>query len=222
MHVVNLIANALRKQKQCDLILGGKMETCCLTGEITMCVPRKKILGKSFTNIDRLMAPASKYIGEDAAIVLKYRPERSSWYVDENIFMPLDRKGVRNMVFQKEMPRLWAGYATTSYKKHGSLMASLNKPGQRIWLFEMKYVDCSDYENMMLIWNRLNQALKDNISRPIIESLDTGTYVIEKIGIKKYMDFVKWARKYYLSALYAFMTYLLPSMEERKEVNEGL
>ncbi len=217
MHVVNLIANALRNEKKETIFpFETKEETCCLTGQRTTCVGRENILGKSFTNLDLLAAPQSAWIGVDAAIALKHKQERSmSWFCTDENFFVLNRKMVRDIVFEKEMPDIWAGYVTTSFKKHGSLRTKLNSGNSRYWLFETRLVNCSNYGQMRSIYEKLCAALEDGFPRPVLETLDISSYYYETIGVKKCQELIKWASPWRLSALYSFMIYLLPSMEER-------
>lgn len=202
---------------------------CCVGGEKTPCLKRKDVLGKTFTNGDVLQAPGSEYVSVDVYYAWYYgyyaeegkkrekRPERmSSWFCDGMTFNELDRQGVRSKVLQEQMPKLWTAYATTSYKKHGSLLAPVNSKNQRVWLYEERLVDCTDYHRMMQWWDMLNTALRSGIGRTVMESLECPPYLINKIGIKTWMNFESWARDKWLSALYAFLCYLLPSQEELK------
>ena len=234
MHPVNLISAALRNY---DKELPALPKTpvtaiCAVTGQECLCLPRQEVLGKTFTNHDLIAAPESKFVGVDVFWAWEYgyktaedkkrdkRPERmSSWFCDGKTFKELDRSGVREKVFQNEMPAIWIGYATTSYKKHGSLRAKINTGTNRFWLFEERQVDCSDMEKVKEWWDVLNAALRAGIGRSVMESLDCPPYVIGKVGLKTWMEFEQWARPRYLSALYAFLCYLLPSQEELKHEN---
>lgn len=221
MHTVNLIAKAIPVNEQQILPpLKPEMHTCCLTGQQEFCIPRKNLFGASFTNIDLLAAPTSQYVGIDAFVALKYRAERmSSWYCDGKIFMKLRRQEVREKVIRGVYSNVWAGYVTTSYKKHGALFAKLNSGNKVIWRFEMLDVDCSNHEKLMFIWNRLNLELRSGIVRPVLESLISSPFLIYKIGLKRWLDFYEWALPLYQGSLYKFMCYLLPSQEELKNEN---
>jgi hypothetical protein len=218
MHPVKLIANSItqhpdRPELPCEPTPG----VCAITGSEGLCVPRKKLLGKSFTNGDLLARPDSDMVSIDAYYALKFKWERmNSWFCDGATFERLTRQDVRRKVFQPEMPPQWAAYATTSYKKHGALNAHINTGAQRIWLFETRLVDCSDRERVDAWWQRLNQSLRAGIGRSVLESLDCPPYVIGKVGLSAWLEFEAWARDKYLSALYAFLCYLLPSQEELK------
>ncbi|MBI5056975.1 MAG: hypothetical protein HZB61_10215 [Nitrospirae bacterium] len=218
MHTVELIAAALevpfkRPELPCDTIKG----ICCVTGEKGDCLPRKELLGKSFTNGDLLAAPESPHIGIDAYLALTYKWERmSSWYCDGEKFERLDRQGVRTMVLNAEYGAQWAGYATTSYKKHGSLFAKVNSGDRIVWRFEMRDVDCSDHARLMAIWDRLNVELRGGIGRGVLESLLCPPFLLRQIGAGRWIDFERFARPLFQGALYRFLCYLLPSQEELK------
>jgi len=153
----------------------------------------------------------------DAYYALKFKWERmNSWFCDGVTFERLTRQDVRAKVFQDAMPEQWSGYATTSYKKHGALNAKVNTGVQRIWLFETRLVDCTDMANVREWWEVLNTALRAGIGRSVLESLECPTFVMSKVGLTTWLEFEEWARPKYLSALYAFLCYLLPSQEELK------
>jgi len=153
----------------------------------------------------------------DAYYAMKFKWERmNSWFTDGVVFQRLTRQDVRTRVFQSDMPEQWSAYATTSYKKHGALNAVINTRGSRIWLFEMRRVDCSDMAHVTDWWQTLNIALRAGIGRSILESLVCPPFVMNKVGLHIWMEFQQWARDKYLSGLYAFLCYLLPSQEELK------
>lgn len=220
MHPCSLIAQSLKDDKA-ELPCEPVKAVCAVTGMETMCIPRAELFGKSFTNGDLLENPASDWVSVDAYLALKYKWERmGSWFCDGEIFERLTRQGVREKVLQQDMPKQWAAYATTSYKKHGSLRARVNTSESRIWLFEMRLVNMTDFARAFDWWEILNDALRAGIWRSIIESLECPLFVIDKIGLKTWMEFEAWARPKYLSALYAFLCYLLPSQEELKLENK--
>lgn len=216
MHTVNLIASAIRK----DSILPQNIESgiCCVTGQEGDCILRSEIFGKSFTNLDLLKAPDSNFIGIDAYLVLSYKWERYSlWWCDGKEFKRPNRTEVREMVLDGVDAKNWAGYVTTSYKKHGALVAKVNYGNRGIWRFEMKDVNCRDGEKVNEWYSILVKALYDNIGRTVLETLDCSAWLIGKIGLEKWIIFEQWARPKYQSALYQFLCYLLPSKEERNK-----
>jgi hypothetical protein len=192
---------------------------CCITGEKTDCIAREELIGKSFNNHDYLLAPESNLISLEAWRTLKYKWERaSSFFCDGKNFLRLSRVGVRDKFFEPEMPDMWIGYATTSYKKHGCFAVKMNMSRKsRIWSFEMRRVDASDIAKRDDWWGRLNEYLRLGISRPVMETLSVNPAYIPKIGVENWLKFEAWARNKYQSNLYAFLCYLLPSQEELKE-----
>jgi hypothetical protein len=65
-------------------------------------------------------------------------------------------------------------------------------------------------------WHILNLALRDGFGRTILENLECPPFVIRKAGIKKWLEFERWAKPKHQSAVYSFLCYLLPSQEELK------
>jgi len=125
MHPVNLISTAITgHEDRPELPIDPSDGVCAITGASCPCIPRKKLLGKSFTNGDLLARPESDMVSTDAYYALKFKWERmNSWFCDGVTFERLTRQDVRAKVFQEAMPKRWSGYATTSYKKHGALNA---------------------------------------------------------------------------------------------------
>lgn len=201
---------------------------CCVTGLKCATLPRKLAIGASFNNWDILRAPHSDRVGLDAWRVLTYSEpnpgkkrdlyplRNSSWVVTSYDMRYLDRKAVRQLVLDGVNAFCWAGYVTTSYKKHGVLAAPLNAGTQR-WLFETTVVDCSDRARVNEYWRRLRSAQDAGIHRPILEALDISPGYIGKVGLERWMEFEKWARPLFRSPLYQFLCYLLPSQEELKQ-----
>jgi hypothetical protein len=219
MTAIDLIAAALPPEIPPEPSVEG---ICCVTGATCETISRKHVIKPSFTNLDLLHAPGSDRAGVAAWMTLNHKWERmSSWVCNGETFVRLDRKGVREQVLSRdEIVLPCAYYATTSYKKHGSLLAPANPPGRRVWLFEMRLVDCSDMDDVVDTWTRLRAAQDSGISRPLIESLDIAPGYMGKIGWRVWRDFERWARPRMRSSLYSFLTYLLPSKRELKNVVE--
>lgn len=219
MHTVNLIANALNWVEAPE---EPRVGTCCVTGETCSTISRKHAIKPSFTNWDRLRAPDSDRVGISAWRALTCSWERkSSWTCDGREFTRLDRRGVRERVFDFGVAdRSNACYATTSYKKHGALWAPVNPPGRKVWAFETRLVDCSDEAFVRETWKRLRDAQNAGISRTSIETLEINQYFLSKVGWRAWSDFEWWAKSRVNSPLYAFLTYLLPSQEELKSWKE--
>jgi hypothetical protein len=217
-HPVNLIAQSIQGDPECPALPCEPTQgICAITGAAGECIPRKHLLGKSFTNGDLLARPDSDMVSVDAYYALKFKWERmSSWICDGSTFTRLNRQGVREYALSGNTPPLWAAYATTSYKKHGSLNAKVNTGKSRVWLFETRQADLTDMAHVKEWWGVLNTALRAGIGRSVLESLECPPFVMAKVGLSTWLDFEAWARPRYLSALYAFLCYLLPSQEELK------
>jgi hypothetical protein len=221
MTAVELIAQAIRGTSECP-VFPAKTErgVCCVTGQETECVPRKELIGAAFTNLDLLACPASDLVGLDAYVTMKYKWARmSSWIASEDFgFKRLDRQGVRNTVIGWEpTEKRWAAYATTSYKKHGALHAPVNSGSQCIWRFENVTVDCSNREKLNDWWGVMLEAMKRGISRPSLEEMSIYAPTLKKVGLTYWEELRSWGKDKYLSPLYKFLCYLLPSQAEIKE-----
>lgn len=227
MHPVDLISAAIGQEAIVYPYPDDPREgTCCVTGAVGLSLPRAALLGPSFTAVDLLAAPQSDRIGVPAWRAFTwherrpgksrgFHPERmSAWWTDGVEMRLLDRQGVRAMVLGPLSARPWAGYATTSYKKHGALFARINGGASRLWAWDDRRVDLTDTLRMRETWERLNVALRAGIGRQSMESLDPPAPIIAKIGLRTWMDFEAWARPRYLGAMYQFLAYLLPSQEE--------
>jgi hypothetical protein len=201
--------------------------TCCALGTREPTIERSYAIKTSFTNLDLLRAPDSQRVSVRAWRVLTYsRPAaegkrrdtfplmQSSWICDGDKLTPLNRQDVRALVLFGVYLPAWCGYVTTSYKKHGSLRAPVNRQSmQQRWLFELDVVDCSDRARVTEWWERLRLVRVAGIPRPVIESLDCSAHLLAKHP-NLWMQFERWARPVYRSPLYRFLTYLLPSEEE--------
>jgi len=216
MTAIDLIADALPPETPPE---EPRLGICCVTGVEAPCINRKHVIKPSFTNLDLLRAPESPMASVAAWRVFGYAPARqSSWWCDGHDFRRLDRVAVRNKVLSGDpAPYPWAGYATTSYKKHGALRAPVNTGRQSVWLFETVLVDCSCRGTVFQWWNTLREAQDSGIPRPVIERLDAAPAFIGKIGFRGWRNFEEWARPKVRSSLYQFLTYLLPSQEELKK-----
>lgn len=230
MHTANLIAQALGnmgllREPPCR----PEPHVCAVTGQMCACLPWDEVIGDNFTDAQRLAAPDSPWVSVDVWQAWMHgfrtgedkkrdkRPERmSSWFVTPERFEMLDRQGVREKVLAVDLPPLWAGYATTSYKKHGSLVAPINGLGRRVWAFEQRLVDLSDYRDAMRLWGELNRMLRLGFWRSILETLDCPTHIVRDHGWREWLQFVEYAEPRHLSGQYAFLCYLLPSQEELK------
>lgn len=224
MHPITVIASAIQQDPECPPVeWATEAGICAVTGMVEAAtIPRKLLLGPSFTDGALLAAPGSDRVSVAAYKALRFKWERmSSWICDGETFVRLDRQGVRAAVFAEPPVRPWCGYATTSYKKHGAIRTKVNGPGRRIWLFETRLVDCSDMAETLAVWNKLNAALRLGFGRPALEAVECPPWLMAKVGIDAWRDFEAWALPLKQSALYAFMCYLLPSQEELKNAQSA-
>lgn len=203
---------------------------CCVLGTTEPTIARKHAIKPSFTNLDLLRAPDSSRVSLRAWRVLTYMTEpaegkkrgaqpliQSAWVVTRDELRYLSRTDVRRLVIEgMTPPGPWAGYATTSYKKHGSLRAPVNTGASQRWLFELDVVDCSDRSKVHCWWTRLHAMRTAGIPRPVLENLDIGLPLFRK-HYRIWKPFEPWARANYLSPLYRFLCYLLPGQEELKQ-----
>lgn len=213
VHAVDLIAAALPALEREPLPCAPLPGVCCVTGASVETLPRKLLLGPSFTDGALLAAPDSDRVGLPAWWALKHRWERQShWWCDGERFERLGRAGVRARVLDLPGARPWCGYATTSWKKHGALRAPVNAPGQAVWLWETERVDVLDCGE---IYARLLDMSAAGVWRSGIESLICPAHVIAKtVGVTGWLAFERWARPRYRSAAYRFCVWLLPSAAE--------
>lgn len=228
MHCIDLIAAAVPDEYVPTLPEMPAEGVCALTGAAGPTIAAKHLLGASFTQWDQLAVPDSDRVSINAWRAWMYgwredgkkrdfRPERmSSWVVQPDGLTQLSRQGVRAFVLGGVPHGPWAGYATTSYKKHGSLLAPVNSADYGIWLWETRRVDCSDAYLVHEWWDSLRAYQDAGIPRPVLESADPEPHLIRKVGVSLTMAFMQWARSRRESALYQFLCYLLPSAEELK------
>lgn len=215
MHTLQLLHSVIPEAEREPLPCAPVEGVCAVTGAFGPAVPRADLLGKSFTDQHLLRDPSSPLVGEAAWCALKFKWERmSSWLCTDSEFQRLDRKGVRDLVIGGVQASRWAGYITTSYKKHGALRAPLNSGRRQVWLFEMRLVDCTDRARLLDWWRVMNEAIRRGISRQSQEMLDMPPALIRKIGVGEWEAYRAWARDKWQSAMYALLVYLLPSQEE--------
>lgn len=226
MHTIELFAEAIRKD-WIDLPCEPVMETCALTGDESPCIPRKKLVSSCFTNQMLFRTLTSQWVSVDAFQALKYRPERSSWFINRvdstepgsTVFRPLKRPDIRNIMLNySSIKGLWALYASTTGQKHGVLYAGVNpsESGTASIAMDGNVIYCKDYEQFRAWYYRLDNLLRLGVGRKSLESLSTSSFVMRKIGYRRWHDFRLWAADKYRSLLYRFLIYLLPSQAELK------
>lgn len=214
MNAIDIVASAVGGEPPEEPAPG----ICCVTGVECETIDREHVIKPSFTNFDLLRAPESRRAGVAAYRALTLDAERkSSWWCDGERFVKLNRVDVRERVIGGVASTLpWAGYATTSYKKHGALRAPVNTGSAQRWLFELAIVDCTQRDTVAAMWQRLRAEQDGGIGRSLMEALDGPTAVLAKIGIDRWRRFAEWATPVSQSPLYRFLCYLLPSADELK------
>lgn len=228
MHATTLISNALRGAGVAPAAPATTRAICCLTGVETDCIPRSDLIGPSFTDTHAFLAPSSRWIGVDVFIAWRYgirgegkkrdmRPEANQcWFATSDKFEIVKKPEIREVVLDGSPDTPWSLWVTTSYKKHGSLRAPVNSGWRGFVGFDELVVDCRNQFNVWALWQYLNEALEDGISRTVIETLDCPVHQMRKVGIRRWQEFEFWARPIYQGGLYKLLTYLLPSKEERE------
>lgn len=219
MTAIKLISQALQRNGMADKLPSQPVEgVCCVTGARGLCIPRKSLITPSFTARDMFARPESDFIGVDVWFALRHKWERfSSWICDGKDFVRLTRAGVRDVVLAQAYPQNpWAGYLTTSYKKHGALLAPVNSVSRRVWLFEGNDVDLSNHSRTMDIWTNLNHYLTLGVGLAGLVAGKCRSVDIKFAGPSVAVKFERWASNLYRSQLYQMLCNLLPSIEERK------
>lgn len=225
MTALHLLDSALRASGDAEPLPCEPVDgVCAITGLAGPCIPRKHLLAASFTDRDLLSRPQSEMVSAEAWTALRHKWERmSSWWCDGAEFRRLDRQGVRALVIGgAPSAHPWAGYATTSYKKHGALRSPVNTGSRQVWRFESLTVDCSDREQVADWWAALNRFLRAGIGRPSLEAGACAPVAIRIAGPAACMEFAAWARDKHRAPLYALLCYLLPSIEELKQEKQNV
>lgn len=215
-HAVELIAGALSLDEAPMPASASSRGVCCVTGAETDCVPRASIMDNGFTGQALLRAPLSPWLSVAAARTLRYRPERSSsWWCDGAGFVALRRPDVRRLVIDEPTTATrWAGYVTTSYKKHGSLTAPVNVSPRAVWMFEQIAADMTDRGWAEDAWTRLRAMQDAGWPRPVLEDLNPSPWLLSKCGWPTWRDFAAWAQPHVAGGRYRLLCYLLPSKDE--------
>jgi hypothetical protein len=136
-------------------------------------------------------------------------------------WVEINKAFVRGKVLNGSGSRPWAGWVTTSYKKHGSLRSPVNKYPFGVWGFDEYIVDCSDKEKVNEWWNRLRKAQDSGLGRTTLENVQMPVAMLAKADMGAWLEFRQWACDKKDSALYKFLCYLLLSQEELKRIVSG-
>lgn len=192
---------------------------CCITGIECMTIHRKELIGPSFTEQFRLAAPFSDRVGVNAFKALKFKWERmSSWVVTSKAFTKISRVEARDAFFESRGGP-WAGYITTSYKKHGAFRAVVNTTQSNIWAFEDLIVDGTDRARVNDWWEAMLNYQRQGISRMTMEDMMVPPGVIAN-QLAAWINFQKWAKDKHKSPLFKLLCYFLPSKDELKKQEE--
>jgi hypothetical protein len=208
MYSVELIEKALVRVSLPEKPHDG---VCCVTGKKGPTLPRGLAIKPSFTRFDLLRAPESTRVGIPAWRTLNYSPTRkSSWWCDGQCFRKMTKEDVFSLLFEcKESSAPWAGYVTTSYKKHGALLAPVNQRESAVWLFETTLVDCSDTDKVQEYWNRLGCMYNAGLTKTELKTLVVSLDKLSRIGLSEWIRFEQWAKNARLSVLYDFLLFIL-------------
>jgi len=235
MHAADLIAACLTNEQKEPLPEAAQPGICCVTGAATETIARKKLLGSTFNDDQFLAVPDSPRVGVNVWYAFmfgvygvdaetgetkkrKKKPEyMACWWTDGETFREMNKARIRELVLRGTTAKHWAGWVTTSYKKHGSLRSPVNNTPFGNWGFDDLQVRANDKDKVLVMWAKLRDAQKNGIGRTGIETLDIPVPVMAKVGIGFCSEFIAWARLLAQSPLYQFLTYLLPSQEELRE-----
>jgi hypothetical protein len=234
LHATDLIALALTEAQKEPLPEPAQQGICCVTGNLTDTIARKQLLGTTFLDLNLLAAHDSPRVGVNAWYAFKFgdygvdketgeqkkrkkTPEvMACWWCDGQQFMEMTKPKIRDLVLRGTIAKQWAGWVTTSYKKHGSLRAKVNNQPFGFWGFDDLQVDARDRDKVLEIWEKLRTAQNNHIGRSYMENLEIPVSIMNKLGVSMCINFLQWARHYYQSPLYQFLLYLLPSQDELK------
>lgn len=230
MHTVDLIAASLTDDQKEPLPVAALPGICCVTGAQTDTIPARELLGSNFMDNNLLVAPDSDRVGVNVwhAFQLGYfaeegkkrkkKPEfMACWYCDGQRFIEVGKAEIREIVRRGTTANYWAGWVTTSYKKHGALRSPVNHAPFGFWGFDDLLVNASNRAAVLDFWLHLRHAQTIGIGRTGIETLDIPVGIMLKIGVAECNEFITWARPRCQSPLYKLLAYLLPSQQELKD-----
>lgn len=235
MHATDLLATACPEEWREPLPEVPIDGVCCLTGQYGPTIKRRKVFGSSFTEFEVFKVPSSDRVGINVwhafragyfAVEGKKRKKKpeamSCWWTDGRQWIELNKVKIRSFVLDGCGDLPWAGWVTTSYKKHGATRAPVNSAPRGVWALDEMLVDCSDAYRVKRWWDRLREAQEIGINRTVIETLEIPVFVLDKIDMVYWLSFKKWAREKRQSTLYRFLCYLLLSQEEMKVSEKGV
>jgi hypothetical protein len=234
MHSTDLIAACLTADEKEPLPEAAQSGVCCVSGATTDTIARKHLFGASFNDLNILVCPDSNRVGANVWYAFKfgepsvnpetgelnkrkkYKEMQTCWWTDGETFREMRKAQIRELVLRGTTSKHWAGWVTTSYKKHGSLRSPVNNTPFGIWGFDDLQVRANDKDKVLAIWFKLRSAQNNGIGRTGIESLNIPVGIMLKVGMTFCNEFLTWAQSRYQSPLYQFLVYLLPSQDELK------
>ena len=203
-----------------------RQEVCCITGVKCECVPMGAVITTSFTDGQLFKAPSSEWVSLSTYQAWKFgiraegkkrdmNPERNScWVVNRDAWRHgLKKAEIRQVALEGVTPP-WACWVTTGYKKHGTLRTPVNSSRHGVIAFNDLRADCSDPERVMGMFERMKSIQLVGFGRKIIETLECPPGYQKRYGFGPWNEFYSWAKSIYLSPLYQFVCYILPTKEE--------
>jgi len=229
MHTVDLLAQAIPITNREPPPIEPQFGMCCITGRAGDTIPRSRLLSSNFSDTSLLAAPDSDRVGLNAWYAWQYgeygtneddtpkkrkkKPEMMAcWWCDGEQFIEVGKPKIRDLVLNGTTAKHWAGWVTTTYKKHGSLRSPVNGRPYGVWGFNDLLVN-ANIDTVTEYWRIMREVQDAGVWRTAIKTLDAPVGMIYKIGAV-WQPFYRWARAHYQSPLYQFMEYLLPSQEE--------
>ena len=234
MHATDLITACLTDDQKEPLPEAAQTGVCCVSGATTDTIARKFLFGSNFCDLNILTCPDSDRVGVNVWYAFQFgaygvdaesgetkkrkkKPEmQACWWTDGETFREMGKAKIRELVLRGTTAKRWAGWVTTSYKKHGALRSPVNGTPFGIWGFDDLVVRANDKSAVLEMWRKLRNAQDNGIGRTGIETLDIPIPIMLKIGVPFCNEFLTWAQPRYQSPLYQFLTYLLPSQDELK------
>lgn len=227
MHAVDLLASAFPRADWPEMPAEPAPGVCCVTGAECLTIPRKLTLGSNFADHDGLAAPSSDRCGVHAFVALRYAISRgadkkrprwpemnNSWWTDGREFRELDRLQARALVLDGSPSTPWAGWITTTQKKHGAFRAQVNTSERGVWAMDDYLADCRG-DRARRWYDRMTAAQDAGIGRQSIETVDMPAGLIRKIGPAVWLDFQQWALPRRNNGLYWLLVWLLPTQAEK-------
>jgi hypothetical protein len=235
MHATDLITACLTDDQKEPLPEAAQPGVCCVTGAVADTIARKHLFGSNFMDLNLLACPESSRVGINVWYAFQFgaigvnaetgetnkRKKKyemqACWWTDGIAFREMDKAQIRKFVLYGTTSKYWAGWVTTSYKKHGALRAPVNNTPFGSWGFNDLLVRANDTVNVHGTWGKLREAQGNGIGRIGLETVDIPVSIMVKVGINYCTKFISWALSRYQSPLYQFLVYLLPSQEELRE-----